>query len=245
MAVAFPIGAGVGFIVGGIVEFAAHRSGPVTFLLMGSGLLAGAVVTAGLAYRRMVDLQHEALARAGKAKSTRRPAAAKPILLAGIGGLFLSSFWPLIDRAREGEVGLGPYSLSVLFVAGIALSGYILNLFFMNLPVEGEPIEMLQYFKDSFGSHVPGFVGGVLWCLGLVAVLIATAPMLPLPLNPALSYTLSHAGVLLVMFWGALVWKELAGADGRVKLLEVLTALLLAGGIVVVAVAPLYARIAG
>jgi len=241
MAVAVPVAAGVGFTVGTIVEFAVRRSGPATFLLLGGALLLGTVVTAALAYRRLVHLRHEQIARAGKAKSTRRPPAAKPIVLAAISGLFLTSFTPLIDKAREGEVGLGPYSVTVLFVGGVALSGYILNLFFMNLPVEGEPMEMLQYFRGGIGPHVFGLAGGALWCLGLLGLLLATAPALTLQLNPAMAYVLGHAWVLLAILWGGLVFRELNGADGRVKLLEVLTALLLAGGIGLIAAAPLYA----
>jgi glucose uptake protein len=241
LAIAFPIGFGVGLTVGAIVTFFVRHSIPVTFLLLGCGFLAAAVVASGLAYRHLVNLRHEELARAGKAKSTRRPPVAKPIILAAISGLFLTSFAPLIEKAREGEVGLGPYSLAFLFVCGVALCGYILNLFMMNLPVEGEPLEILAYFQTPVRNHFLGASGGVLWGIGLVAALIITAPALSVHLNAALPCLFANGSMLLVILSGILIWKELRAADGRVKLLEALSLLLLGGGIIILALAPLFA----
>ena len=42
--------------------------------------------------------------------------------------------------------------------------------------------------------------------------------------------------------WGLLVWKEFAGADGRVRTLVVVMLVLFLCGLALVSMAPLYAR---
>ena len=42
----------------------------------------------------------------------------------------------------------------------------------MNLPVQGEPLELAAYFKGRAKSHWLGVLGGMLFYAGLVAILI-------------------------------------------------------------------------
>jgi len=241
MAVAFPMAAGIGMIVAAVVGFALAPGQPV-LLLAGSAVTAGAVVAAALAYQHLVVLGHERTARAGKAKSTRRPGSAKAIILAVVSGLFLGAFRWLVDLARQGENGLGPYSIAVLFVFGALASTFILNLFLMNLPVEGEPLEILEYFRGSWLNHLWGFAGGAIWSAGLVALLVvATTPAAAKP-GPLAVNILSQVWIVVAAVWGVAAWKELQGSDGRGHVLESLTLLLLAGGITLLGLAPLYVR---
>jgi glucose uptake protein len=241
MAVAFPVALGISIVVGTVVNFAVHRSGAVTFLLLGSGLLVGAVVAAVMAYRHLLILRHEEIARAGKAKSTRRPASWKAIVLAAVGGVLLGSFAPLIEGARAGEIGMGPYSLALLFAVGVTASTLMFNLFFMNLPVEGEPLEIPHYFRGAWKNHLLGLAGGALWSVGLVAAFVASAAPEQARPGPSLVNALSQSAALLAAAWGLVLWKEFRGADGRVKVLEALALLLFAGGVGLLAVAPLFA----
>jgi glucose uptake protein len=242
MAVAFPMAAGVSMLVSAVVAFVVNHAPPATFLMMGCALLLGAVAAAALAHRGLLMLRHEDVARAGRAKSTRRPSAAKAIILAATGGLLLGLFFPLADRARAGEIGLGPYSFGFLFVFGSAASALFFNLFLMNLPVEGEPIEIPAYFREPAFAHLLGLAGGAVWCIGMVAAFISEAAALPPAAqpNPAATYGLTQGGAFLAALWGIFAWKELDDADGRVKLLAGLMLLFLAGGIGVFAVAPLF-----
>jgi glucose uptake protein len=240
MTVAFPMAAGVGIIVGAIVSFALALSGQPVFLLLGCGLVAGAVVAAALVYRHMLILRHERIARAGKAKSTRRPGSAKAVILAVVSGLFLGSYVVPLSFARQGDNGMGPYSTAVLFVFGALASSLILNLFLMNLPVEGEPLELLEYLSGSAKNHFWGLMGGGIWAVGLISLLaVATLPEPTRP-GPVTLYGLSQGWVVVAAVWGPLAWKELQEGDGRVKVLEGLNLLLLVGGISVLAVAPLF-----
>lgn len=240
MTVAFPMAAGVGMVVGVAVSFAFAPFGQPVVLLLGCGLVAGAVVAAALVYRHMLVLRHESTARAGKAKSTRRPSGAKAIVLAMVSGLLLGAYVAPLEFARQGDNGLGPYATSVLFVLGALVSTCILNLFLMNLPVEGEPLEVLEYFRGSWKNHLWGVAGGALWAVGLVALRVAaTLPEAVRP-GPVAAYGLSQGWVVIAVVWGIVVWKELQAGDGRVKVLEGLKLLLLLGGITVLAVAPLF-----
>jgi len=243
MAVAFPIGAGVSIVVAAAIGFAMHHDRPFTFLLLGSCLVLAAAVAAALAYRFLLVLRHEEAARAGTATSTRRPLAAKPLILASVAGLLLGSIFPLADKVQAGETVLGPYSFAFLYTFGAASSALLLNLFLMNLPVEGEPLEIPDYFRGGVRKHLYGLAGGAVWAAGLVAALVPTAAALEAPARtgPPVTYGLTQAAAPLAALLGIFVWKELRGADARVVVLTGLAIILLTGGIGVLAVAPLYA----
>jgi len=242
MTVALPMAAGVAMIVGAVVSFALAQFGPPVFLALGCALIAGAVVAAAMAYRHMLFLSHERTARAGKAKSTRRPGSAKAIILAMASGLLLGSFLSLLDFARQGDIGLGPYSTAVLFVFGALPSTFVLNLFLMNLPVEGEPLEVLEYFHGPWTSHLWGLAGGAIWSAGLVCLLVVATLPEPTRPGPATVFGLSQAWAIVAAVWGIVAWKEQQGGGGRVKVLVGLELLLLAGGIALLGVAPLFVR---
>jgi glucose uptake protein len=242
MAVAFPMAAGVALILSAMASFALTQFGPPVFVLLGCALLAGAVVASALVYQHVLVLRHEQIARAGKAKSTRRPGSAKAIVLAMVSGLFLGAFPSLLDLARQGEIGLGPYATAVLFVLGALASSTMLNLFLMNLPVEGEPLEVLEYLRATWTNHLWGLAGGAIWSVGLIALLVVATLPEPTRPGPVTVYGLSQGWVIVASLWGSLVWKELKGGDGRVKVLEGLKLLLLVGGILVLAVAPLFVK---
>jgi hypothetical protein len=91
-----------------------------------------------------------------KPKKGRAPQSIIPLALRAASGIVMSAFYPMLDWARTGEVGLGPYSAAVMVAAGIWFSTFVYNLFFMNLPVEGEPLELLEYFRGGFAVDHAG-----------------------------------------------------------------------------------------
>jgi len=244
MAVAFPVAIGVATIVGTALAYAAKPAGHPALLLAGCVLLAAAAAAAALAYRRQAVLRHEELARAGKAASTRRPSSIKGIVLALVSGLLLGSFLPLLNNAREADLGLGPYAVAAVFAMGVLLSTFVFNVFLMNLPVEGEPLEVLDIFKSTLQQHLLGLAGGALWCTGLVTSLAATSASAEAHLGAVTGYFLAQGYALIAALWGILLWREFKGADLRVKILAVLMFLLFAGGLLVLSQAPLHLRAA-
>ena len=244
MALAFPVGIGVATIVGIALSLAGRSAGNPALLFAGCVLIAAAIVAAASAYRFNSILKHEVLARAGKAASTRRPSSVKGIVLALVSGLLLGSFFPLLDKARETDIGLGPYAVTVVFAVGIFASTFVFNVFLMNLPVEGEPLEVLDIFKSTPMQHLLGLVGGVLWSTGLVAGLAAASAPAEARLGSVAGYLMAHGYTIVAALWGVLLWKEFKGADLRVKTLVVLMFLLFAGGLLVISQASLHVRAA-
>ena len=64
-------------------------------------------------------------------------------------------------------------------------------------------------------------------------------PLIPVPLPIVL---VTFPKVVLVMFWGLLIWREFAGADSKVTRLIVLMLFFFAAGLALLSLAPLYAR---
>jgi glucose uptake protein len=244
MAVAFTVGIGVATIVGTTLAYAAKPTANPALLFVGCVFIAAAIVAAALAYRFHSILKHEVLARAGKAASTRRPSSIKGIVLALVSGLLLGSFFPLLDKARESDIGLGPYAVAVVFAVGIFLSTFVFNVFLMNLPVEGEPLEVLDIFKSTPKQHLLGLVGGVLWSTGTVASLAAASAPVEAHLGAVAGYLVAQGFALIAALWGVLLWKEFKRADLRVKALAVFMFLLFAGGLLVISQASLHVRAA-
>ena len=242
MAVAFPVGIGVATIVGTTLAYAGGRTGSPGLLFGGCLLIAAAVVAVALAYRFLAVLKHEQLARAGRAASTRRPSPVKGIVLALVSGLLMGSFFPLLDKAKEGDVGLGPYATAAVFAIGIFISTFVFSVFLMNLPVEGEPLEILDIFKSTLKQHLLGLAGGAVWCTGMVTSLAAASAPAEAHRSAAAAYFMAQAFALVAALWGILLWKEFKGADLRVKALLLLMFLLFVCGLVLISQAALHVR---
>jgi glucose uptake protein len=244
MSVAFPIGIGSAVVIGSLLSLILRHGGNPLLLLGGCLLIMLAIVADGSAYTALRILRHEAMAKAGKAKSTRRPSSLKGIILALVSGLLMGSFAPLVKNAMEGDLGLGPYAVSAIFTLGVFFSTFAFNMFFVNLAVEGDPVEMGDYFKARFKLHLLGLSGGALWAIGATGVLVATAAQGPANLGISLTAFLNQAFAVVAALWGLLVWKEFSGSDAKVNILAGITIILYIVGLVLISLAPLYVRAA-
>jgi glucose uptake protein len=242
MTVAFPLAFGAALIVSSWMNYLSHPGLSTMAMLVGTVLILAAMLFISSAYAHLRVLQHEGLARAGKAKSTRRPTSIKGVLLATIGGVVMGSFTPLLTRAQDPDVGLGPYSVLFLFSLAVLVSTFVFNLFFMNLPVEGDPLEISDYFKTGVMNHVWGAMAGIVWGLGAIASFAAWTPKGDSHLEPPLGIILSNGAPLLAAVLGLAVFKEFRTGDTRVKGLAVVMLVLFACGIVFFSYAPLWAQ---
>lgn len=239
MAVALPVGLGVALIVAAIWNYARHPQSNPTMLLAGLAVVLAAVIINTYAYRRMELARSRLAIKAGKSKGTVPKTSWKATVLSVIGGLFMGSFYPLVETSQTGDAGLGPYAMAVVFTSGVFFSTFIFNLFFMNLTVQGEPVEILDYLKGSLKRHALGILGGMLWVTGTIAsFVVAAAP--ETRLGPAMSYGLGQGAAVLGALWGLLVWKEFRDAEPPVKILMGLMLILFTGGVVVLSMARLY-----
>ena len=242
LAVAFPLSFGMALIVSSWMSYLGHPGMSSTPMWFGTLLVVISLILGSTGYSHLKILQHELLARAGKTKSTRRPNALKGILLALVGGVVLGTFLPLLTRAQDSEDGVGPYSLLLLFSLGIFASTFIFNLFFMNLPVEGDPLEIADYIKTPVKNHLMGFVSGTVWGLGALAAFVANTPKGDIRPTGALPLVLGHAAPVLTALLGWFVWKELKAGDVRVKAFTALMLLLFLGGLTFFSIAAAAAK---
>ena len=237
MVLAFPVSFGIALVVSSGLSYLGNPSGHAALLLLGGALLTAAALIDSVAHRRLAVLRHEARAKAGKAKSTRRPTAAKGLALAVVGGLLIGTAYPLLAKTQDVNTGLGPYSTGLVLVLGLFVSTMILNLFFLNLPVAGEPLELAAFFRVSIFQHLMGILGGVVWFAGMLTALLAVSPRSATHPNPALAYGLMQGGPVLAALWGIVVWKELKDADTLTRSMALLMLALFILGLTLVALA--------
>ena len=240
MAIAFPVAMGFALAVGVCWNYALNPGGNGVVLFTGAAVVVGGVVAAVLAYRVHAAEQLRAIAEPGKSKSRKNKVSSKGIALGFAGGLLLGSFSPVLQTAMVGESGLGPYSAGFIFAIGIFFSTFVYNLFFMNLPVKGVPIDLAEYFRAKMQRHGMGILGGILWYTGAIAALIGGRIGATLKLQPSIVYTFGQGGIVIAAICGLLIWKEFAGADARVKTYLGLTLILLAIGIGIASTAAVF-----
>jgi glucose uptake protein len=235
--IAFPVTMGFALAVGVCWNYALNPGGNAVLLFSGAAVVFGAVVATILAYRVYAADRLQAIADPGKSKSKKNKISSKGIALGFAGGLLLGSFSPLVQTAMFGENGLGPYSAGFIFAIGIFFSTFVYNLFFMNLPVKGDPIDLGEYFRAKMQRHWMGILGGILWYSGAVASLIGGRVGGVMKVQPSILYILGQGGIIIAAICGLLIWNEFAGADARVKTYLGLMLILLAIGIGIVSTA--------
>jgi glucose uptake protein len=240
LAVAFPMGMGVALLLGTGLGIAGRPAGNSMMLGLGCLLILTSIVLNAMSYRIMGVARHEALARAGQAKSTRRPSPMKGIILALVAGLLIGVFTPLLDRARLGDLGLGPYAIGFIFAFGVFLSSFVFDIFFMNLPVEGEPVEFGEYLKGGLKRHLSGIGSGFIWYTGIVLAWVCTSVPPAMQGGTLLQFMLAQGAPVVAALWGILVFREFKDGDGRVELLGSLMLVLYLCGLTMIGLAPVF-----
>jgi glucose uptake protein len=260
MAVAFPIGIGLALVIGVVWNYSLNPQGNPTMLFGGAGLVVLAIVVDAIAYRAHAATlpkpkvapvpepppsRHSSHGHGRPHTTTQRAVlsnSAKGIIISLVSGVLMGSFYPLVQIARAGEDGVQPYADAMLFGIGVFLSTFLFNFFFMLMPVQGESVSVLNYFRGSKKQHLLGIAGGLIWCTGAISNFAASAAPAHVNVGPAVSYAMGQGATLVSALWGLLVWKEFAGAKPRVKQLLVVMLVLFGAGLTLVAIAPLYAR---
>jgi glucose uptake protein len=230
LAVAFPVGIGLALVIGVFWNYLLQPAGNPALLFGGAAVVVLAIVVDAMAYRN-------------HAVSSKVPTArfsTKGLVLSLVSGVLMGSFYPLVQMSRVPDIGLGPYTAAVLFACGVFGSTFIFNLYFMNLPVQGEPVALGAYFRGSARNHLLGIAGGLIWCVGAIANFVASSAPREVNVSPATSYALGQGATMISALWGLLVWKEFAGAAPRVRTLLAVMIVLFLVGLGMVSVAPLF-----
>jgi|HubBroStandDraft_1064217.scaffolds.fasta_scaffold109402_2 glucose uptake protein len=246
LAVSFPIAFGVGLIVMSLTNFIGNpASNNSALLFSGLVLILGAVLAEIFAYRSYLD----ALANKSKGvpvldKGTRMPVRPKTgvaIVLSVVSGVAWGFFFPMIDLSRSGENGVGPYGIAGLIGVGMFFSTLLYVPFFVNFPVQGEPVRGRVYFQGTKKQHFWGIFGGIIWSVGLTAALVEAAAPPPVRTAPALAAGLVCGAPILGVLWGLLAWREFKDSPQSVKLLQFGMIVLFLAGLALVGLAPVYA----
>ncbi len=222
MAVAFPVGAGIGLVLGVGLNYAIAPSGN-PFLLFGGIVLV--LLAIALDARAYAELKHNAgsASRAGVAVSMAA-------------GIAIGLFYPLVARALRGPGHLNPYTVLAIFSAGVLASSFPLLFWFMRHPLQGARVGLEDYRKMPLRQHAWGWLAGALWALGTAANFAAS--YLPL-IGPATAFALGEGNTMISALWGVLVWKEFRGANRRVRILIFFMFVSFAAGLVAIALAPI------
>jgi glucose uptake protein len=231
MSVAFPVALGCTLVVGTLLSQMGQRTSNPLYLSLGCVLVLAAIVATAVAHNSLVAMRRAPILKSGKA--ARGPGAIKGLILSVVSGLLMVFTHRLVNSARVGDVALGPYSSMFLFAVGAFLSTFVFSLFFMNLPVQGEPLEIFDYFKTPARRHLFGLLGGMVCSSGTLAVLVAASTAPDAQLGRATVLVLSNGGTLVAALCGLLVWKEFRDGAGTAKTMAFLASILFACGLAV------------
>jgi glucose uptake protein len=213
MSLAFPAAYGTALVVVNLLRLFESEGHGKTLLLASTMLALATILCITGAARAFAQPE----GRPAKAGTTL-----KLVLLSVLAGIPLGLFQPLMKWARAPEIGLASYATVFFFSIGIFLSTFVYNLYFCNLPVEGRPVGLVDYFRTKFKFHVLGLMGGAIWCSGLLCSLVA----LESPRGRDL--WLSVQNIVLPSFpvagalYGLVVWRELRDVRPSVRLLVLL-----------------------
>jgi glucose uptake protein len=216
MSVGFPIGGGIAWVLGILVNYTLvvmdKGSTPDNKMLLFSGVLVIviAILFSMAAYRKLAS---------GQKKPTL-----KGILLSVSAGLLIAFFYGLVVNSLDnsyvagGTGTLTPYTAIFFFATGVLISTLFINPIFMRYPVEGNAVKLKEYWKGTGKTHLLGILGGAVWMLGMILSFMAAGSA-----GPAISYALSNAAPVVAILWGVLVWKEFARApQGTNRLLVIM-----------------------
>jgi len=254
MALAFTITFATALVVATAWSLIFEASSGFLFSLCGAALLLAALVMGAAAYSNYLIARSEAAREAAKSeaakqdvartggrlkrvKSSRSRGLVLAVALGVAGGIALGLFRPLLDMGSQGDGGVAPYGVALLFAAGILVSTAILDPFFFNFPVAGDTIGLVDYFKATGKQHALGFLGGVIAGVAFLAGMLALGAPSPVRTAALPGYALSQGGPVLAVAWGLFVWHEFKSAGERSRLLFRFMWILLALGVGMLAMA--------
>ena len=212
MSVAFPVGIGLALVLGVLLNYLNKPDGDPTFLFLGVGLVAVAIVVNALAYRKLPNQSSSIVV--------------KGLILSVICGLLMSLFYLFVAKSlavvqyadgttnatvtaatlKDGVLQSGQmtvYTANFIFALGILVSNFVFNTFVMLKPFVGSPVAPKEYFKGTSRDHLWGLIGGAIWGVGMSCNLVASNVA-----SEAIAYGLGQGATMVSAFWGVFIWRE-------------------------------------
>lgn len=222
MSVAFPIGGGLGWTLGILINYLGKPEGNPLWLFGGTAVIILAIFVSMQSYRKLAAQQ-------------KKPSF-KGILLALLAGICIAFFYRFVASSlatdfSPSEAGkISSYTAVVFFSIGALVSTAIVNPIFMARPVEGNPVKFSEWFSAPARTHLLGLLGGAIWCLGNSVSFMSVGAA-----SPAISYGLSNAAPVVAALWGIFVWKEFRDAPkGTSSLLALMFTFYIIGLVLIV-----------
>jgi glucose uptake protein len=235
ISVAFPVGTGVALVVGVAAGIYTRRLTTLAVPLGVAVLGLVAVAVMYMSYSSLVRVARKRIPRDARGRPAYRLSATKAVLLAAFGGVMLGGQTAVLGLARQPEIGLGPYAVVLLEAVAVGLSTIVFSLITMNLPVEGEPVDPVDFFKSGIKNHAIGLLAGILWCSGRVCLMVASEASGEAPISGPQFEAFYWMAPLICGALGMLLWKELDGGQPKVKILAALSILLAAAAVLLFA----------
>jgi glucose uptake protein len=224
LAVAFPVGIGLALVVGAVSSYILSPNGNPLMLFGGIALVVAAIVFDAVAYR-LRERERHAMSRRG-------------VVISLISGLLMGSFYPFVARSMSGSDAPGPYSVSLIFVIGVALCSIPFNYLLMRKPLDAQrPVTMSGYAAAPFGWHLWGVIGGAIWCTGAVFNFVASQAHI---VGPAVSYSIGQGATMISACWGVFIWREFSDAPAQAKMYLFWMFIFFLAGLTLVALAPIF-----
>ena len=226
LAVAFPVGVGLSIVIGVLLNYAITPRNDPILLFGGVAVLIAAIIVDAIAYRQNTGTTGRKTSRTG-------------LLLCVISGIGLGLFYPLVAKSITVKGHMGPYAVSVFFMAGMLASNLVVNPLVMSRPVTGQPpIQLGSYLRMPVHWHLIGLViGGMLWGVGTVFNFVVSGTNL---VGPATSFALGDGATMISAIWGVFIWREFKGASLQTQRLLALMFLLFAIGLGSIALSPVW-----
>jgi len=247
LSIAFPVELGFTFATSVVLNYVLSPVANALPLFSGVALVLIAAIMAGAAYTAQIEAQRVAMNKAAatdpNAPPRRRlPRARRGIALGSVGGIITGLFFWLLTNGAWVEPALSPYGTALLFSAGILISTFLYNPFFMNFPVQGRPVEFTAYFKGGKREHLLGMLGGIVWMAGAVMNFAVANSTAAGAIGSSMTFVLSQGAVFFGTTWGLVAWREFEDAPAKAKALLTGTFLFFAAGMVAVFSSQISAR---
>jgi glucose uptake protein len=197
MSVAFPVGVGLALVIGTVSSYVQNPKGSAGLLFTGVAFVVAAMLLSALAYSKLPP--------------TKGGGRQRGVLFAVAAGCLMGFFYPQLMRSISLDFNtspivagyLTPYTALGLFGAGLLLSNFAANTFFMR----AGKLSYSDYGRGSARLHSLGLLGGAIWMVALSCNVIAAGVA-----GPAISYALGQGATLIAAIWGVFIWKEFAHA---------------------------------
>jgi glucose uptake protein len=247
MSVAFPVGSGLGLVIGAVLNYLIAPSGNPLLIFSGIALVCVAIALDALAYRAHSQIpssrpdpeRPKGIEGGAERPATPTPAAgiAKGLILSIFGGIGAGLFYPFVAKSLTGPAHLNPYTVNFVFAIGAAISAIPVAYIFMRKPVAGTQLTFKDYFAGRTPLHAWGILGGLIWGIGTAANFVASS--VPI-IGPATAFAMGEGNTMISALWGVFVWREFSNATPGTRVLLALMFLSFLLGLTSIALSPIF-----